>query len=219
MMKDKTVLASTNATDIEIDKLEAILAKYHRDDAPGALVSVQRHGKVLLRRGYGLANIECAQANTPSTKMRIGSTTKHFACVMALLLRDDGKLSIDEPVSRWLPELSASQGRRTLRQRNAQPFDRELAHSVLLHARMERGQKVRGLARIYEGDADMFNAVTHVLGYRLGDRLYYALVRGHIDKPELRSLFFDPFEDEGAAFATYLYLIGRLRGVEVPERL
>lgn len=114
MMKDKTVIASTNATDL--DKLEAVLAKYHRDDAPGAIVSVQRHGKVLLRRGYGLANIECAQANTPSTKMRIGSTTKHFACVMALLLRDDGKLSIDEPVSRWLPELPGSQGRRTLRQ-------------------------------------------------------------------------------------------------------
>jgi len=103
-------------TTTNIELLEAVLSKYHRDDAPGLIVSVQRHGKLLLRRGYGLASLESGQANTPSTKMRIGSTTKNFACVMALLLREEGKLSIDDPVSHWLPELPASQGRRTLRQ-------------------------------------------------------------------------------------------------------
>ncbi len=111
MTKDSTPVTTT-----EIDLLETVLSKYHRDDAPGLIVSVQRHGKLLLRRGYGLASLESGQTNTPSTKMRIGSTTKNFACVMALLLREKGLLSIDEPVSQWLPELPASQGRRTLRQ-------------------------------------------------------------------------------------------------------
>lgn len=107
---------STSVTTTYIDLLEPVLAKYHRDDSPGLVVSVQRHGKLLLRRGYGLSSLESGQVNTPSTKMRIGSTTKNFACVMALLLREEGKLSIDDPICQWLPELPVLQGRRTLRQ-------------------------------------------------------------------------------------------------------
>jgi len=98
------------------EKLEAVLSALHRNDAPGLVASVQHHGKTLLRRGYGMASLDSGVINTPSTKMRIGSTSKHFACALALLLRDEGLLSIDEPVSRWLPELPASQGVRTLRQ-------------------------------------------------------------------------------------------------------
>lgn len=100
----------------ETEKLESVLAEYHRDDSPGLVVSVQRHGETLLRRGYGLASLESGLANTPSTKMRIGSTTKHFTCALALMLRDEGLLSIDEPVARWLTELPPGQGSRTLRQ-------------------------------------------------------------------------------------------------------
>lgn len=97
-------------------KLEAVLSALHRNDAPGLVASVQHHGKPLLRRGYGMASLDSGVINTPSTKMRIGSTSKHFASALALLLRDEGLLSIDEPVSRWLPELPATQGIRTLRQ-------------------------------------------------------------------------------------------------------
>ncbi|WP_395345253.1 serine hydrolase domain-containing protein [Variovorax sp. UC122_21] len=97
-------------------KLEAILSALHRNDSPGLVASVQHHGKPLLRRGYGMASLDSGVINTPSTKMRIGSTSKHFASALALLLRDEGLLSIDEPVSRWLPELPATQGIRTLRQ-------------------------------------------------------------------------------------------------------
>lgn len=100
----------------DTQKLEALFEHLHRDDAPGAVVSVMQHGKVLLRKGYGVASLESGLLNTPATKMRIGSTTKHFACVMALLLHREGRLSVDEPVSRWLPELPESQGSRTLRQ-------------------------------------------------------------------------------------------------------
>lgn len=99
-----------------IEKLEAVLSELHRNHAPGLVASVQQHGKTLLRRGYGMASLDSGLVNTPATKMRIGSTSKHFACALALLLRDEGMLSIDEPVSRWLPELPASQGGRTLRQ-------------------------------------------------------------------------------------------------------
>ncbi len=108
---------------------------------------------------------------------------------------------------------------RILRSRHARPGERELGRFVLMHARAERGERVPGLAKIFETDADMFNAVTHVLGYRLGNKLYYALVRGQIDKAEIRALFFDPWDDEGAAMATYFYLASRAGGIKLPEQL
>lgn len=101
---------------LDTQKLETLFESLHRDDAPGAVVCVKQHGKILLRRGYGVASLESGLVNTPATKMRIGSTTKHFACVLALMLDAEGLLSVNEPVARWLPELPASQGNRTLRQ-------------------------------------------------------------------------------------------------------
>ncbi|MBB3120998.1 serine hydrolase domain-containing protein [Pseudoduganella violacea] len=98
------------------EKLEAVLSGLANNASPGLIASVQRGGISLLRRGCGLASLDSGLVNSPATKMRIGSTTKHFCCALALMLRDEGKLSIDEPIARWLPELPASQGRRTLRQ-------------------------------------------------------------------------------------------------------
>ena len=64
----------------------------------------------------------------------------------------------------------------------------------------------------------MFNAVTHALGYRLGDKLYYALIGGEIQKTEIRELFFDSLDGDGDALASYLYWAARTRDVVLPER-
>lgn len=109
--------------------------------------------------------------------------------------------------------------RRLVQAKNAHPDEKRLARLVLRHARMESGERVRGMAEVYACDADMFNAITHVLGYRLGDKLYYGLVQGHLRKPEIRELFFDTFEEEGTALMNYLFLKARTDKVKVPERL
>ncbi|MFC3108349.1 serine hydrolase domain-containing protein [Undibacterium arcticum] len=96
--------------------MEAILSRWNRNDAPGCVVSVIHKGRTVLRKGYGMASLEQQVANSPSTKMRIGSTTKHFAAILALQLRDEGLLDIDGPCVRYLPELREAQGRRSLRQ-------------------------------------------------------------------------------------------------------
>ncbi|MFD2270894.1 serine hydrolase domain-containing protein [Undibacterium arcticum] len=97
-------------------RMEAILSRWNRNDAPGCVVSVIHKGRTVLRKGYGMASLEQQVANSPSTKMRIGSTTKHFAAILALQLRDEGLLDIDGPCVRYLPELREAQGRRSLRQ-------------------------------------------------------------------------------------------------------
>ena len=97
-------------------------------------------------------------------------------------------------------------------------FNREVARFVLLHKRLERGQRPRQLSRLYARDADLFNAVTHSLGYILGERLYYALARGRVLKSEVRTLFLDPLDEDGAPLLTYLDLASRLADVRIPRR-
>ena len=108
---------------------------------------------------------------------------------------------------------------RTARSRSASAQEKTLARLVVKHARMEEGKRVRGMLELYDSDPDMFNALTHVLGYRLGDKLYYGLVRGQLAKSEIRELFFDSFAEEGAALSTYLYLTARTFGVRIPDNL
>jgi len=99
-------------------------------------------------------------------------------------------------------------------------FQREVARFVLAHKRIERGERPhQSLRALYRhADLDLFNAVTHSLGYILGERLYYALARGRIAKAEMRELFVDPLDEEGAPFLTYLDLVTRLADVRIPKR-
>jgi CubicO group peptidase (beta-lactamase class C family) len=96
--------------------LDALFESVNRGDGPGLVVGVAQHGQLLYRRGFGLASIEHGVANTPHTRMRLASITKHFTCLAAFLLAEEGKLDIDAPADRILPELPALQGMPTLRQ-------------------------------------------------------------------------------------------------------
>jgi CubicO group peptidase (beta-lactamase class C family) len=87
------------------EALDAIFDGADSTCAPGGVIAVRQAGAMLCRRGYGMASIEHGIANTPATRMRIGSSSKQFACMAALLLAEDGKLDLDAPVDRWVPGL------------------------------------------------------------------------------------------------------------------
>ena len=97
-------------------KLDALFQPVNRSDIPGLVVGVARHGVPVYRRAFGLASIEHGVANTVWTRMRIGSTSKHFASLAALLLVEEGKLDIDAGVRTYLPELPVMETEPTLRQ-------------------------------------------------------------------------------------------------------
>ena len=102
--------------DSHIAALDALFGPLCRSDAPGLVVGVAQHGRTVYRRGFGLASIEQGVANTPWTRMRIGSTSKQFTCLAALLLVEDGQLDIDASVRAYLPELPVLGPEPTLRQ-------------------------------------------------------------------------------------------------------
>ena len=69
---------------------------------PGASVLVVRDGKILLRKSYGMANLEEHIAATPDTNYRLASVTKQFTAAAILMLAERGKLSLDDPITKWL---------------------------------------------------------------------------------------------------------------------
>jgi D-alanyl-D-alanine carboxypeptidase len=70
----------------------------------GAAVGVAENGKVVLARGYGLADLEDRAPVTDKTVFRIGSITKQFTAALILRLADQGKLSISDPLSKYFPD-------------------------------------------------------------------------------------------------------------------
>jgi CubicO group peptidase (beta-lactamase class C family) len=84
--------------------IDALMGIY-RGAVPGASVAVLQAGKAVVRRAYGLANVEEQEAATPATNYRLASMTKQFTAAAILLLAEDGLLSIDDTVRRWLPTL------------------------------------------------------------------------------------------------------------------
>ncbi|WP_244120467.1 serine hydrolase domain-containing protein [Burkholderia gladioli] len=105
-----------NAGRTGVAALDDLFQAYNRGDAPGMVVGVARHGRTLYRRGFGLASVELDVANTPSTRMRIGSTSKHFTSLAVLLLAEQGKLDPDASIRHYMPELPKLEAEPSLRQ-------------------------------------------------------------------------------------------------------
>jgi len=101
------ILVSTGTSSAGIDlgqKLDTILRQAYPADGPGAAAIVLRDGQVLLREGYGLADLEFGLPIAPDMVFRIGSVTKQFTAVAILMLMEEGKLSLDDPIEAFLPD-------------------------------------------------------------------------------------------------------------------
>jgi CubicO group peptidase (beta-lactamase class C family) len=96
-----TLLAQGVATRPDVD---AVFARYSRV-TPGCAVGVATNGKPSLAKGYGMADLEHDVPITPDTIFEAGSVSKQFTAAAVLLLARDGKLSLDDPVSKYIPEL------------------------------------------------------------------------------------------------------------------
>ncbi len=85
-------------------RLEQIANSYTPDNAFMGTVLVVEGDNVLLDKGYGMASLEWQVPNVPEAKFRLGSLTKQFTATLVLLLQQDGKLNINDPVSKYLPD-------------------------------------------------------------------------------------------------------------------
>ncbi|MGA8090205.1 MAG: serine hydrolase [Terracidiphilus sp.] len=95
-------------------RLEQIASSYTPKDTFMGTVLVVDGDQVLLDKGYGMASLEWQVPNVPEAKFRLGSLTKQFTATLVLLLQQDGKLSINDPVSKYLPDAPPAWAKITL---------------------------------------------------------------------------------------------------------
>ncbi len=86
-------------------RTSAIFARYNHTDTPGCAVAAGIDGTPVLSAGYGMADLEHSIAITPDSVFEAGSISKQFTAFAVLLLEQQGKLSLDDSVRKYFPEL------------------------------------------------------------------------------------------------------------------
>ncbi len=87
----------------KLDKeYDALMSEVYKEDGPGAVALVVQKGKVLYRRAFGMANLELGVKMKPENVFRIGSITKQFTATAILRLRDEGKLRLDDDITKYI---------------------------------------------------------------------------------------------------------------------
>jgi CubicO group peptidase (beta-lactamase class C family) len=97
-----TPLAAQASLEARVDE---VFRQYASTETPGCAIGVAQRGRVLLEKAYGMADLERGVALSPASILEAGSVSKQFTAAAVLLLAKDGKLSLDDPVRRWVPEL------------------------------------------------------------------------------------------------------------------
>src|SRR5258706_11944423 len=91
----------------KIDELTSLYNKYGQFNGS---VLVADNGKVIFKKGFGLANMEWSIPNQPDTKFRLGSVTKQFTAMLIVQLAAENKLKLDAPISTYLPDYPKKNG-------------------------------------------------------------------------------------------------------------
>ena len=86
-------------------QVEQFMSTQFDPAGPGATIAVAKGHKVLFSKGYGLSNPEYDIANTPGTIFHIASISKQFTAFSIAMLADQGKLSVDDDIRKYIPEL------------------------------------------------------------------------------------------------------------------
>jgi CubicO group peptidase (beta-lactamase class C family) len=86
-------------------RVDSLLAAYNKAESPGCAVGVSHNGRTVLSRAYGSANLEHGIPNSPETVFEAGSVSKQFTAAAIVRLAQQGKLSLDDDVRRYVPEV------------------------------------------------------------------------------------------------------------------
>lgn len=97
-------------------RADQLLAEAYAANGPGAAVIVTENGKTVYAAGRGLADVESKRPITPDTHFRLGSITKQFTAAAIMKLVEQGRVSLDDPLLKYLPDYPAPNNAATVRQ-------------------------------------------------------------------------------------------------------
>src|SRR5213082_104346 len=107
-------VASADDVDGKVDAF--VKSELQRQRIPGVAVGVYRDGRLTKAQGYGLANVEWDAAVTPDTIFQSGSVGKQFTATAVMMLVEQGKVALDDPISKYLRNGPPVWDRVTIRQ-------------------------------------------------------------------------------------------------------
>lgn len=87
------------------DKVDKVFEQWNRTDSPGCAIAVIKNGKIIYKKGYGMADLERSVPINTKSMFDIASTSKQFTAVSILLLEEEGKLSLDDDIRKFFPRL------------------------------------------------------------------------------------------------------------------
>ncbi len=99
-----------------VPAIDRMFAEAYPSTGPGAAVLVVQDGKTVLRKGYGMAELELGVPISPDMVFRVGSVTKEFTAAGVLKLVEAGRLALDDPVEKYLPDFPTGGRRVTIEQ-------------------------------------------------------------------------------------------------------
>ena len=85
-------------------RVDGLFAQWNRRDTPGCAVGIVHRGQLIYSKGFGSANLEYQARNTPQTVFEVLSFSKSLTCVCLAMLMDEGKISPDDDLRRFIPE-------------------------------------------------------------------------------------------------------------------
>lgn len=97
------------------DKVDKLFARWDSTVSPGAALAIVKDGKIIYKRGYGMANLEYNIPITTTSVFRIGSTSKQFAAASIAILAREGTISLDDDIRKYIPEMPGYQRPITVR--------------------------------------------------------------------------------------------------------
>ena len=100
----RTQTSAAPAADLTA-RVDRIFEKWNRTDSPGCALSVMKDGRIIYKHGYGMADLDHNVTITPSTVFHVASMSKQFTAASIVLLAQEGKLSLDDDVRKYIPEL------------------------------------------------------------------------------------------------------------------
>ena len=146
-------------------RADSVFQRFDRTDSPGCALGVYQDGKILYARGYGMESLEHGVALSPRSVLDVGSISKQFTAMSMLMLQKEGKLSLDDPIRKYIPEMPAYADKITLRRALSQT-------SGLRDLYVMMGQT----GRTFAGDTiDALRVITHSAepNYEPGARYLY----------------------------------------------
>jgi CubicO group peptidase (beta-lactamase class C family) len=92
-------------TETLAEKVDQLFAQWDKPDAPGCALAVIKDGRIIYQRGYGTANLELSVPITDGSVFNVGSVAKQFTAASILMLTQQGKLSLDDDVRKYVSEV------------------------------------------------------------------------------------------------------------------